>query len=60
LVNRDLIDKIRRIAAQESPQTLLRKIEAINAAYFHLERNVNGQLTFEVLLMRLTATQSYH
>jgi DNA polymerase-3 subunit delta' len=60
LVNRDLIEKVRRIAAQESPQTLLRKIEAINAAYFHLERNVNGQLIFEVLLMRLTATQSHH
>ena len=60
LVNRDLIDKVRRIAAQESPQTLLRKIEAINAAYFHLERNVNGQLIFDVLLMRLTATQSQH
>lgn len=60
LVNRDLIDKVRRSAAQESPQSLLRKIEAINAAYFHLERNVNGQLTFDVLLMRLTATQSYH
>jgi DNA polymerase-3 subunit delta' len=60
LVNRDLIEKIRRIAAQESPQMLLRKIEAINAAYFYLERNVNGQLVFDVLLMRLTATQSQH
>lgn len=60
LVNRDLIEKVRRIAAQESPQTLLRKIEAINSAYFHLERNVNGQLIFDVLLMRLTATQSQH
>jgi len=60
LVNRDLIEKVRRIAAQESPQTLLSKIEAINAAYFYLERNVNGQLIFEVLLMRLTATQSQH
>lgn len=60
LVNRDLIEKVRRIAAQESPQTLLRKIEAINAAYFYLERNVNGQLIFDVLLMRLTATQSQH
>jgi DNA polymerase-3 subunit delta' len=60
LVNRDLIEKIRRIAAQESPPSLLRKIEAINAAYFYLERNVNGQLIFEVLLMRLTATQSHH
>jgi DNA polymerase-3 subunit delta' len=60
LVNRDLIDKVRRVAAQESPQSLLCKIEAINAAYFHLERNVNGQLIFDVLLMRLTATQSQH
>jgi DNA polymerase-3 subunit delta' len=60
LVNRDLIEKVRRIAAQESPQMLLRKIEAINAAYFYLERNVNGQLVFDVLLMRLTATQSQH
>lgn len=60
LVNRDLIEKIRRVAAQESPQTLLCKIEAINSAYFYLERNVNGQLIFDVLLMRLTATQSQH
>lgn len=58
LVNRDLIEKIRRIAAQESPQLLLRKLEAVNAAHFHLERNVNGELLFDVLLMRLTATQS--
>lgn len=60
LVNRDLVEKIRRVASQETPQTLIRKLEAINAAYFHLERNVNVQLVFDVLLMRLTATQSKH
>lgn len=60
LVNRDLVEKIRRMAAQESPESLVRKLEAINAAYFHLERNVNGQMVFDVLLMRLTATQSRH
>lgn len=60
LVNRDLIEKIRRVAAQESPKSLIRKLEAINTACFHLERNVNGQLLFDVLLMRLTTTQTHH
>lgn len=55
LVNTDLIDKIRRVAARESVASILRKLDAINAGYRHLERNVNRELALDVLLMQLSA-----
>ena len=54
-VNVDLAEKIRRQASRETVSSLLRKLEAISASRFHLERNVNRQLAMEVLLMRLAA-----
>ena len=53
LVNRDLLEKIQRVAARETPETVLRKLEALFAAGRHLQRNANPQLTLEVLLLRL-------
>jgi len=55
LVNIDLAEKIRRVAARESLPSLLTKLDAIDAGRRHLERNVNRQLALEVLLMRLAA-----
>ncbi len=55
MVNLDLADKIRRVAARASVPALLRKLEAIDASRHQLERNVNRQLAMEVLLLRLAA-----
>lgn len=55
LVNIDLQEKIRRVAAREDIPSLLRKLEAVNSSLRHLERNVNPQLNMEVLLLRLAA-----
>jgi DNA polymerase-3 subunit delta' len=53
LVNIDLMEKIRRVAAGETTASLLKKLEAITAGRLQLDRNVNKQLAMEVLLMRL-------
>jgi DNA polymerase-3 subunit delta' len=55
LVNVDLMEKIRRVAAREDIPGLLRKLDALNACRRHLLRNVNRQLALEVLLLRLAA-----
>jgi DNA polymerase-3 subunit delta' len=55
LVNIDLIEKIRRLAAKESAAALLHKLESIAASRRQLDRNVNRQLAMEVLLMHLAA-----
>ena len=55
LVNIDLMEKIRRIGARENVPGLIRKLDALAAGRFQLERNVNRQLAMEVLLMRLAA-----
>ncbi len=55
LVNIDLREKLRRVAARESVFSLLRKLEAIAAVRRQLERNVNRQLAMDVLLLRLAA-----
>ncbi|MDT8441127.1 MAG: DNA polymerase III subunit delta' [Desulfuromonadales bacterium] len=54
-VNLDLVDKIRRVSARESLQSLLKKLDALTDARRHLDRNVNPRLTMEVLLLRLVA-----
>jgi len=53
LVNIDVLDKIRRMAQKETIDSLLRKLDFLAQARMHLGRNVNKQLTMEVLLMRL-------
>lgn len=55
LVNRDLLDKIHRVAWRWSPHALLLKLDAISACQRQLERNVNRQLALDVLLLRLAA-----
>jgi DNA polymerase-3 subunit delta' len=55
LVNVDLLEKIRRVAAREDVPSLLRKLDALNACQRQLARNVNRQLALEVLLLRLAA-----
>lgn len=55
LVNLDLLDKVRRVAAREDLDSLLSKLEAIGACRRQLERNVNRQLALDVLLLRLAA-----
>ncbi len=55
LVNTDLREKLRRVAAREDIPSLLRKLDALAACQHHLTRNVNPLLALEVLLMRLAA-----
>ncbi len=55
LVNLDLLEKIHRVAQRENNSTVLGKLEALAGARRHLERNVNPQLTMEVLLLKLAA-----
>lgn len=55
LVNLDLLEKVRRVAARESVSSLLEKLEAIAASRRQLERNVNRELAMDVLLLRLAA-----
>jgi DNA polymerase III subunit delta' len=55
LVNIDLAEKIRRVAPLETTAGLLHKLAAITASRRQLDRNVNRQLTMEVLLMHLAA-----
>lgn len=55
LVNRDLLEKIERVAARASLSSVLEKLAALDNARRHLDRNVNRQLAMEVLLLRLAA-----
>ncbi|WP_429885447.1 DNA polymerase III subunit delta' [Geoalkalibacter halelectricus] len=55
LVNIDLLEKVRRCAARETPGSVLSKLEAIQAARRHLNRNVNRQLAMDHLLLQLCA-----
>lgn len=55
LINIDLVEKIRRIAAQENTTSILNKLSAVNECQWNHERNVNPQLNMEVLLLRLAA-----
>lgn len=53
LVNSDLPEKIRRTAGQLTPEMMIERLEAIEAARYQLERNVNRELVFDLLLLRL-------
>ncbi|OEU52110.1 MAG: DNA polymerase III subunit delta' [Desulfuromonadales bacterium C00003096] len=55
LVNIDLMEKIHRVANNESTPSLLSKLSALDQTRRHLARNVNRQLAVEVLLMHLVA-----
>ncbi len=55
LVNIDLMEKIHRVANNESTPSLLGKLSALEQTRRQLARNVNRQLAVEVLLMHLVA-----
>ncbi len=55
LVNLDLLEKIRRVAARETDASVLKKLDAIAAGRRQLDRNANRQLTVDVLLLKLAA-----
>jgi DNA polymerase-3 subunit delta' len=55
LVNIDLLETLTRQAQQVNTTDLLKKLEALTAARFHLQRNVNRQLALEVMLLRMAA-----
>lgn len=53
LVNLDLAEKVRRVAAREAVPDILQKLDALVTARRQLERNLNTQLVVENLLLRL-------
>ncbi|MEZ4599461.1 MAG: DNA polymerase III subunit delta' [Syntrophotaleaceae bacterium] len=55
LVNIDLMEKLNRVASRETVPSLLKKLQALDAARGHLARNANRQLTLEVMLLQLAA-----
>jgi len=55
LVNLDLLDILNSQVETTTPASLLTKLEALKAARYHLQRNVNRRLALEVMLMRVSA-----
>lgn len=55
LVNLDMKETLYRQLKQETTQTLLKKLAALDAGRYHLKRNVNRQLAIEAMLMRMNA-----
>ena len=55
LVNQDLLELLNREARRASVESVLTKLKAIDQARFHLQRNVNRQLTMEVMLLGIAA-----
>lgn len=55
LVNQDLLETLHRQAGHETTESLLQKLQALEAGRYHLQRNVNRQLAMEIMLMRMNA-----
>lgn len=55
LVNLDLKETLYRQMERETTQALLKKLEALEAGRYYLQRNVNRQLAMEIMLMRMNA-----
>jgi len=55
LVNLDLLDTLNSQIDTTTVPSLLTKLEALNTARYHLQRNVNRRLALEVMLMRCAA-----
>ena len=55
LVNLDLLETLHRQNRLTTTGALLRKLEALSAARYHLQRNVNRQLALEVMLLHMAA-----
>lgn len=55
LVNLDMLEKLDRHSREQTTDSLLNKLETLDATRQHLQRNVNHQLALEVMLIRLSA-----
>ncbi|WP_321371875.1 DNA polymerase III subunit delta' [uncultured Desulfuromusa sp.] len=55
LVNLDLLDILNKQSQLFSTTSLMLKLKALDAARFHLRRNVNCRLALEVMLMRIAS-----
>jgi DNA polymerase-3 subunit delta' len=55
LVNLDMKETLYRQLQQENTQSLLQKLDALDAGRYYLQRNVNRQLAMEIMLMRMNA-----
>ncbi len=55
LVNLDMKETLYRQLDRESSDSLLQKLDALEAGRYYLKRNVNRQLAMEIMLMRMTA-----
>lgn len=55
LVNLDLKETLSRQVGKETTEGLLKKLKALDAGRYYLQRNVNRQLAMEIMLMRMTA-----
>ncbi len=55
LVNQDLLELLNREVQRASVESVLTKLKTIDQARFHLQRNVNRQLTLEVMLLGIAA-----
>jgi len=55
LVNLDLVEKVRRVAAREDTGSVLLKLETLINARRQLERNLNTQLVVENMLLKLAS-----
>ncbi len=56
LVNVDIREILYARSGTEQVPALLKKLESVEQARFHLQRNVNRQLAMETMLMTITAT----
>ena len=54
LVNLDLKETLGRQVTKETTEGLLKKLKALDAGRYHLQRNVNRHLAMEIMLMRMT------
>jgi DNA polymerase-3 subunit delta' len=55
LVNIDLLETLTHQLQHVKTADLLKKLEALTTARYHLQRNVNRQLTLEVMLLQMAA-----
>jgi len=55
LVNLDLRETLHRQVEYETTESLLKKLRALDAGRYFLQRNVNRQLAMEIMLLRMNA-----
>ena len=55
LVNLDLLETLTKQSRSTATDAILRKLNALDTARYHLQRNVNRQLALEVMLLHMAA-----